>query len=119
MGMFQTTGSNERFGVLEGSRQRSVAATGSSQTDAANVGRNVNLVTGADGTKGVILSPAKIVGQSYLVYSSAATNALPVYPPSGGTINSGTANASLSVTARKPVYFIATSKIDFIAIVGA
>ena len=54
---------------------------------------HVNVVTGADGTKGVIL-PAAIAGIQVDVYSSVATNGLKIYPASGDDINDGTANAS-------------------------
>lgn len=113
MGMFQTPGSNERFGVLETSRQRSVAASGSSQTDAALIGANVSLVSGASGTNGVVLRKGK-AQYTGMIYSSAATNALLVYPPAGGTINNGSVNSPFSVTARKPAIFTSTTLIDFI-----
>lgn len=120
MGMFQTTGSNERLAVLEGTRQRTIAAAGSAQADAALIGANITVVTAASGTNGVVLRKAKS-GNPYtgMVYSSAATNALLVYPPVGGTINNGTANAALSVAARKPIFFVAVSAVDFIVNVGA
>lgn len=119
MGMFQTTGSNERFGILEGSRQKTVAAAGSAQTDATLVGANINIVTGASGTNGVVLSRAKTKGRASLVYSSAATNALLLYPPVGGTINGGTLNASLSVAAQKPALVYAITALDFIVTLSA
>ena len=113
MGMFQTTGSNERYGIIEGSRQRTIAAAGSSQTDATLIGANVTIVSGASGTNGVILRKGKNL-YSGVIYPSAATNALLVYPPSGGTINGGSANASFSVTARKPAIFYFITPIDII-----
>lgn len=114
MGMFQTTGSNERYGILEGSRQRTVAAAGSAQTDATLIGANVSLVTGATGANGVVLHKASKGPYTGMIYSSAATNALLVYPPTGGTINNGSVNAAFSLTARKPVTFMATTAIDFV-----
>lgn len=117
MGMFQTVGSNERFGIVEGSRQRTVAAAGSAQTDATLIGANVTIVTGATGTNGVVLRKAKSL-YAGVVYPSAATNALLLYPPSGGTINGGSADASLSIVARKPAIFYAITAIDFIVNAG-
>lgn len=106
MGMFQTRGSNERYGVIESAIQRTVAATGSGQSDAALIGANVSNVTSASGTNGVVLRKGK-GGNPYagVVYSSAATNALLLYPPVGGAINGGTVNAALSIVARKPAIF--------------
>lgn len=116
MGMFQTRGSNERFGIIEASVQRTIAASGSSQTDAALIGANVTSVTGATGSNGVVLRKGKGIPFAGIIYSSAATNALLVYPPVGGTINGGSANASFSVTARKPAIFwmLAGTGLDFV-----
>ena len=120
MGMFQTVGSNERFGILEGARQKSVAAAGSSQTDAALIGANISIVSGATGSNGVVLRPVKgNTMYAAMVYSSAATNALLLYPPSGGTINGGTANASISITARKPAMIYSISPLNFIVLQGS
>lgn len=118
MGMFQTIGSNERYGIIEGARQRTVAAAGSAQTDATLIGANVTIVTGASGTNGVVLRKANNK-YAALVYTSAATNALLVYPPSGGTINGGSVNASFSIPAKKTAAFYAITAIDFVANLSA
>lgn len=119
-----TIGAAERIAILTGSRQRNVAATGSTQTDAAIIGANVNIISGADGTKGVALRKpkgltSKLTVYVALVYSSAATNALLVYPPVGGTINNGAVNAALSIAAQKPAIFWSVNGTDFIALVGS
>lgn len=119
MGMFQTTGSNERYGVIEGSRQKAAAAAGSGQSDATLIGANLTVVSGASGTNGVVLRKGKKNTYAGVIYSSAATNALLVYPPSGGTINGGSANASVSVSARKPAIFYGITDIDFIVNLSA
>jgi hypothetical protein len=85
-----------------GTANTALAATGSTQADAALIRAGSVIVTGADGTKGVVL-PAGMVGDSvYLANSSAS--ALKVYPPSGAAIwvpgtGAGSANASYSATA--------------------
>lgn len=104
MGMYVTIGSLEREGILVTARQGTIAAAGSSQTDAATGGGNVTVVTGASGTNGVIIGKPKVMGRQRIYYSSAATNALLIYPPVGGTINNGSTNAAFSATARTPVY---------------
>lgn len=82
-----------------------VAAAGSDQAGAALLTAGVlNVVTGATGSNGARL-PVATAGEIVRVYPSAATNALLVFPPTGGTINNGSANASLSCAARKPVVF--------------
>lgn len=114
MGMFQTRGSNERYGIIEGAAQRTVASAGSNQATAALIGANVTLVTGATGATGVVLRRAKGTSYGGMIYSSAATNALLVYPPVGGTINNGTIDAAFSLPARKPVQFYSIDNINFI-----
>jgi len=109
MGRYLTDGTAESLGILALARQKTFAAAGSAQTDATLVGHPLNLVTGASGTNGVVLTKAKVPGRTVEIYSSAATNALLVYPPVGGTINNGSTNASFSATARTPFIFTCTS----------
>lgn len=105
---FFTLGAAAREGVLSTARQGAVAAAGADQATATTLpqGTVVTTVTGASGANGVVLNKAKVQGRSLVVYSSAATNALLIYPPVGGTINNGTANAAFSATARTPIYLI-------------
>jgi hypothetical protein len=83
-----------------------VAAAGSAQGDAAALVGRVNVVTGADGTKGVIL-PAAIAGIQVDVYSSVATNGLKIYPASGDDINDGSADASITIEGKTLARFVA------------
>jgi len=76
-----------------------LAAAGSSQTDAAQIATRVVNVTGNDATKGVKL-PAGAAGIECIVYAAAATNALKLYPATDGTINGGSANASVSLEGK-------------------
>lgn len=90
-----------------------IAAAGAAQASAAPLNMTsaqaqaMFIVTGATGNNGVLLPTASIPGAEIVLISSAATNALLVYPPAGGAINYGTVNANQSITARKPVTFIA------------
>jgi hypothetical protein len=83
-----------------GSVATAIAAAGSLQTDATTVNASIGIVTGADGTKGVILAMAP--GDSVtLVNSSAST--LKVWPMTGAAISVpgtglGSANASYAQT---------------------
>lgn len=75
-----------------------VAAAGSTTTDAALLGVvPFQRVTGADAAKGVRLQPAAI-GAQQEVYNDAAA-VLKVYPPTGGKLNGGSANAAVNVAA--------------------
>lgn len=84
-----------------------VAAAGSSQTDAATVpaGYSFVYVTAANGTNGVIIDSTLPVGSEQVLYNVAAS-ALLVYPPSGGDFNDGSQDASISVDAKTPARVI-------------
>jgi predicted RecA/RadA family phage recombinase len=82
-----------------------VAATGSVQGDAAQLQEGFNLVTAADGTKGVVL-PAAVAGMVVQVKNN--TNAvLKVYPAASDTVNGLSANAAISVAAFTNAVFTA------------
>lgn len=85
-----------------------VTATGSAQGDAAQLYHGLNVVTGADGTKGVIL-PTAVAGM--IVYLKGVTaGVLKVYPKTGGTINALSANGAISLASgATPAIFIASS----------
>lgn len=68
--------------------------------------KTVQAVTGADGTKTVIL-PA--TGTGLVAIYNNATSALPVFPGSGDTINAQSANASVSVPPKQLMLFIPLS----------
>lgn len=103
----------------QGPASVTIAAAGANQGAATECIEGVtNVVTGASGTNGVRL-PVGVAGDIVRVYSSAATNAILVYPPTGGTINAGSANASLSVAARKPAVFECLDGTNWTGLVGA
>ena len=86
-----------------------LAATGSTQTDAAAIvfasGAHIT-VTGADGTKGVRLPPITDVGQEYVV-KNVDNAVLKVYGATSGVINTLSANAAISMAARTIATFTA------------
>ena len=81
-----------------------VAATGSTQGDAAALSDGFNVVTAGDGTKGVVL-PAPTAGRVVYVKNGAAA-ILKVYPPSGKVINALSADAAISLAANVAPIFI-------------
>lgn len=98
-----------------GGQVSTLACAGSTQTDAAAITSSIVTVTGADATKGVIL-PACQPGDSVKIYTSAATNALNVYPPSGAAINAASANAAYSQTAQTAHMFTCVSSTQWIVV---
>jgi hypothetical protein len=93
------------FHNVPGAPATAIACAGSTVADGTAIPANATFqeVTGADGTKGVVLPSGCDAGHTVIVYSSAATNALKIYSASGGKINNGSADAAFSATARKPV----------------
>ena len=85
----------------------SVAAAGTNQGTGAALVEGFNNVTAADGTKGVTL-PVAAAGQEVAGYNNSASNLL-VYPNTSGTINGGSANASVTIAAHTKFSFIGTS----------
>lgn len=93
-----------------------VAAAGSSRTDAASLATyRTTTVTGADGTKGVILPATDDIGHTRIVYNSAGSNLL-VYPDAGGTINGGSTNASVTVATKVCSIFIKTAALTWLRV---
>lgn len=95
-----------------------IAAAGSVQGDATAIANTISVVTGADGTKGVIL-PAATAGLVYIVYSSTATNGLKIYPASGDDINDGSADAAITIEGKTAAIFIAVDTATWTAIYTA
>lgn len=96
-----------------------INAAGADQTNAAALTVSaVNVVGAADATKCVML-PAAAAGKWAVVYSTAATVGLPVFPNLGDDINGGTANASVTIEARSPALFICADANTWTAIYTA
>lgn len=91
-----------------------IASAGSTQGTATAITSSLVTATGATGATGVIL-PAAMPGDSVTVYTSAATNALLVYPPTGAAINAASANAAYSLAAQTAKRFICLSATQWIA----
>jgi len=85
----------------------STAAAGSTNADAAALPSGTSStypVTGADDTKGVIISAAdKVTGKVVRVGNLVFNKIVKVYPPNGGTINGASANAAYSSGSGKGV----------------
>ena len=82
-----------------------VAATGSTQTDAASISDGLTLVTAADGTKGVKL-PAAVAGRTVIIKNGAAA-ILKVWPASGDGINAITVDSNYVLAANTSSLLVA------------
>lgn len=88
-------------------KSATVAATGSTQTDAAQLAGGFTLVTAADATKGVKL-PAAVAGRVVIIKNADAANAvLKVWPSTDDAINAVAANGSYSMAAKTSVMLVA------------
>ena len=72
-----------------------VAAAGSTQANAAAVSDGFTLVTGADGTKGVVL-PAAVAGRTVILKNNAGST-LKVWPAVGDGINAITVDSNFTM----------------------
>lgn len=105
-----------------GGQSASLAAAGSAQGDAALVVCSNTIVTGADGSKGVIL-PAGSVGDEIWIFNNAGST-LKVYPPSGAAIavagtGLGTGNAAFSQLTFKCTMYKCQSSTQWFAMTTA
>lgn len=85
-----------------------VAATGTVIGDATAMTAEVNVISGADGSAGVIL-PIATVDAIVTVINSDASNDLLVYPVTASQINALGASAAFTVTAGQTATFVARS----------
>ena len=86
-------------------KSATVAAAGSTQANAAALAGGFTLVSGADGTKGVLLPPA-IAGRVVIIKNGAGS-ALKVWPSSGDGINAITVDANFSMALQTSCMYVA------------
>lgn len=104
---------NPEWAAASASRtEGTLAATGSTQGDAAAITTDAVHVTGADGTKGVILpnTAAAII----IVKNEALLSSLKVYPNSGASIGSGAANAAHTMSGSTYYMYTRTSSTQWV-----
>lgn len=96
-----------------------VTTVGTAQVGAAALTGAVNVLTTAAGQTAGVLPANASFGSPILVRVNTATAAL-IFPPTGGSINGGAANASFSVAQNKPTaFFCLPNGIDYIAVLSA
>lgn len=90
-----------------------VSAAGSAQGDATAIDADLNLITTASAGQGVIL-PTFAEGD--LIIANGTSVDVLVYPPSGGKINNGSANAAITLYAGTGAEFTAIASTQTIAV---
>lgn len=95
-----------------------VAGVGTAQSGAAAIHVNNILATTSAGQTAFVLPSSAELEVPYIVTNSTATAAL-VFPPTGGTINAGAANASVSIAQNLARIFIRKSATRWISFLAA
>lgn len=80
-----------------GNNPSTVAGVGTTQTGAALIKRGVVLAAPTASNTAFLLSSGTSTGGVLWFYNTSASQTALVYPPSGGAINGGSANASVSI----------------------
>lgn len=100
-----------------GMLSNNLTATGNSQGTALALPSDLNVFTTVAASTGAIL-PSSLPGDWLTVVNHGA-NALSVYPPTGGKIANGSANAGFSVPATKTAQFQCLDSTNFAASLSA
>jgi hypothetical protein len=95
-----------------------LTATGNSQGTALLLTTDFNVVTTTAASTGVILPAIANFGDEVFIANLGA-NTLAVFPSTGGKINNGTANASISVSTLKATTLRSIGSPNWVAITGA
>lgn len=97
-----------------------VAAAGDDQATATALTAAINVVTSATGTSadGVRLPADYAEGDLLLIVNATAT-ALDVFPPTGGKINGGTANAAKALAANMSGLYVSLDGGNWGAVLSA
>lgn len=93
-----------------------VAAAGSTAADAAQLYPGFTIVTGANGTLGVILPPTPVKG-TVVIIKGTTSGVLKVWPDTAATINAVGSNGAISLASGViPAIFIASSPTQWYSI---
>lgn len=97
-----------------------IAGVGTAQSGAAAIPESVNnvLATTAGGATAFVLPSTAAIDDAYSVVNSSSTTAL-VFPPSGGSINAASADASVTVAQNLGRIFIRKSSTRWISFLTA
>lgn len=110
------------FGRFDNVTPNSVDAlttAGTTQSGAPLLVGAVNILTTAASQTAALLPTSHPLGSPIIVRVNTATTAV-IFPPVGGSINGGSANASFSVAQNKPTVFYAhPNGIDYTAVLSA
>jgi hypothetical protein len=103
---------------LLGGYESAVTSAGSTYADAAELTGAINLITSVAASSGVKLPNAYGPGAVVMCRNTDADTVV-VYPPTGGTINGGSANGGVNLAQNKTGLFLATGDGSWMFLLGA
>lgn len=101
-------GESPRLAGLIGNLPSAKTGVGTAQATATPITTNFTVLTTSTGQTAFVL-PTVAAGSGPYIVSNANSDTALVFPPSGGTIQGGSANASFSVAQNKTAMFFKTS----------
>lgn len=102
--------------VVAAGTYAALTGAGTTIADAATIKSTIVNATGASNS-GIKL-PVGDIGDTYRILNASA-NTLKLYPPTGGTLNAGSADAEISLTTKKAAIATAIGANAYMVIVGA
>lgn len=104
---------------IVGNVANTLTATGSSsQTNSYAIQTDISIFTSAAGNTGARLPSTASAGDTFTI-ANLDGNTMLVYPPSGGVINGGSTNASVSLTTKKCGTFICIDGTNYLGEISA
>ena len=103
--------------LISGDVATSLTASTTTQATATAITADVSVFTTVASTGAVILPSGGAA--DILIMKGQATNALIVFPPVGGTINNGSANASYSQAVSKCARYVTADGVAWFAMTSA
>lgn len=107
-----------QFGVHTGGHA-AVAANLAVQATATALSGFTNYVSCADASNVATQLPASNAGASPIFVRNTSAQTATVFPQTGGSINGGSANASVSIATLKTGIFIPINSTDWLFVLGA
>ena len=103
--------------LISGDVATALTASTTTQATATAITADISVFTTVASTGAVILPSGGAA--DILIMNGQATNALIVFPPIGGTINSGSANASYSQAVSKCARYVTADGLNWYAMISA
>jgi hypothetical protein len=108
------------IGIAGGNISNSLTAAGTNQATALVLTslNDIHVITTAAASTGAILPSSLSIGDQMVVVNGGA-NSITLFPPVGGKLNNGTANAGLTVASTKAAHVFCIDNLNFAVVVSA